>query len=201
MNITVYCGAHHGKDPEFASRARELGAWMAQNGHKLVYGAGDVGTMGILANAVLEGGGEVMGVTPDFFVLAEEIHDKLTELKIVPDLPERRSMMIEQGEAFIALPGGTGTLDEITEVITLTRLGRLSKTVKPVMLYNINGFYDHLLSFFDRVAEEEFFGMKDRESIHEVRCISDIEKILKLAGTTDSNRNMLYSGKKRTEEQ
>lgn len=196
MNITVYCGAHYGKDPEFAKRARDLGTWMAKKGHRLVYGAGDVGTMGVLANAVLDGGGEVIGVTPDFFVLAEEIHDKLTELQIVPDLPERRSKMIEQGDAFIALPGGTGTLDEITEVITLTRLGRLSENVKPVMLYNINGFYDHLLRFFDRVAVEQFFEMKDRKNIHEVTCIADIEKVLETAGMVDETRNTLYSGEK-----
>ncbi|MBQ6315590.1 MAG: TIGR00730 family Rossman fold protein [Mogibacterium sp.] len=193
MNITVYCGAHYGRDPEFAERARELGAWMAENGHRLVYGAGDVGTMGVIANAVLDNGGEVVGVTPDFFVFAEEIHDKLTELEVVPDLPERRSRMIQLGEAFIALPGGTGTLDEITEVITLTRLGRLGETIRPVMLYNINGFYDHLLSFFDRVADEEFFGRKDRENIHEVKSIEDIEEILRLAGNPDIERNTLYT--------
>ena len=193
MNITVYCGAHYGRDPEFAERARELGTWMAENGHRLVYGAGDVGTMGVIANAVLDNGGEVVGVTPDFFVFAEEIHDRLTVLEVVPDLPERRSRMIQLGEAFIALPGGTGTLDEITEVITLTRLGRLGETIRPVMLYNINGFYDHLLSFFDRVADEEFFGRKDRENIHEVRSIEDIEEILRLAGNPDIERNTLYT--------
>ena len=193
MNITVYCGAHSGNDPEFTVRARELGAWMAAKGHRLVYGAGDVGSMGVLSNAVLDSGGEVTGVTPDFFVFAEEIHDKLTELEIVPDLPERRSRMIELGDAFIALPGGTGTLDEITEVITLTRLGRLSDTIKPVMLYNINGFYDHLFSFFDRICKEEFFTLRDRENIHEVKSIADIEEVLKLAGNIDIHKTDLYS--------
>lgn len=196
MNITVYCGAHYGKDPEFSYRAKELGTWMAENGHRLIYGAGDVGTMGVLANAVLDAGGEVTGVTPDFFVYAEEIHDKLTELHVVPDLPERRLKMIELGDAFIALPGGTGTLDEITEVITLTRLGRLSENIKPVMIYNINGFYDHLFKFFDRVAGEQFFGMKDRENIKEVKSIEDIEKILETAGMVDENRTTLYAGRK-----
>jgi uncharacterized protein (TIGR00730 family) len=193
MNITVYCGANYGKDPEFALRAKELGSWMAQNGHRLIYGAGDVGTMGVIANAVLEAGGKVTGVTPDFFVLAEEIHDKLTELIIVPDLPERRSKMIELGDAYIALPGGTGTLNEITEVFTLTRLGRLGEKIKPAMLYNINGFYDHLISFFDRIAEEQFFGQKDRDNIHEVKSIQDIEKVLQIAGDYDKERNKLYT--------
>ena len=192
MNITVYCGSHAGRDPEFTARAQELGEWMARKGHRLVYGAGDVGTMGILADAVLNNGGEVTGVTPGFFVTAEEIHEWLTELLLTDDLPERRSIMIELGEAFIALPGGSGTLDEISEVITLTRLGRLGETIRPVMLYNINGFYDHLLAFFDRVCEEEFFGIRDRESIHEVRSIADIEEVLELAGQHNRERNTLY---------
>lgn len=169
-----------GRDPEFAYRAGELGEWIAGNGHRLVYGAGDVGTMGVLANAVLDNGGEVLGVTPDFFILAEEIHDSLTQLEITKDLSERRCVMIEQGDVFIALPGGTGTLDEISEVIALMRLGMLSDgdRIKPVMLYNINGYYDHLLKFFDRVLEEEFFTENDRCNIFEVRSVADIRKVI-----------------------
>ena len=192
MNITIYCGAHYGKDPEFTRRATELGKWMAENGHKLVYGAGDVGTMGVIANAVLDAGGEVAGVTPDFFIEAEEIHDGLTELHITPDMPERRAKMIALGEAFIALPGGTGTLDEITEVIAMRRLGRLGDKIRPVMLYNINGFYDDLYRFLDRAAEEEFFSMSDRRSIHEVKSVEDIAAVLEQAGKYDEDRNKLY---------
>ena len=192
MNITVYCGANFGKDPLFAEKARELGAWMARNGHRLVYGAGDVGMMGAVSNAVLENGGEVIGVTPDFFVMAEEIHPNLTDLRISRDMPERRSIMIEEGDAFIALPGGTGTLDEISEVMSLRRLGLLGDRIRPVMLYNVNGYYDHLLAFFDRVAEEEFFRKSDREAVHEVKSIEDIENVLASAGETDTKRNTLY---------
>lgn len=192
MNITVYCGARNGRDPLFAERARELGSWMSSCGHRLIYDAGKVGTMGVVADAVLEGGGEVTGVTPGFFVTAEEIHEGLTELILVDDLPQRRTEMIELGDAFIALPGGTGTLDEITEVITLTRLGRMGERIRPVMLYNINGFYDSLLSFFDRAASEGFFREEDRANIREVRAVEDIEAVLSLAGTEDSSRNTLY---------
>ena len=192
MNITVYCGANFGKDPLFAEKARELGAWMARNGHRLVYGAGDVGMMGAVSNAVLENGGEVIGVTPDFFVMAEEIHPNLTDLRISRDMPERRSIMIEEGDAFIALPGGTGTLDEISEVMSLRRLGLLGDRIRPVMLYNVNGYYDHLLAFFDRMADEEFFRKSDREAVHEVKSIEDIEKVLASAGETDTKRNTLY---------
>lgn len=193
MNITVYCGANCGKDPDFAACARALGTWMGENGHRLVYGAGDCGMMGILSDAVLESGGEVIGVTPDFFITAEEIHNGLTELRISADLPERRKIMIEEGDAFLALPGGTGTLDEITEVMSLRRLGLLGDRIRPIMLYNVNGYYDHFFRFLDRVADEEFFSRKDREFIHDVRSIEDIERVLASAGIEDMHRNILYS--------
>lgn len=192
MNITVYCGAKPGNDPEFRRRAEELGTWMAENGHRLVYGAGDVGMMGVLSNAALEGGGEVLGVTPDFFIFAEEIHDRLTELRITEDLAERRYVMIEEGDAFIALPGGTGTLDEISEVMSLKRLGKLGDVKRPVMLYNIHGYYDHLFAFLDRMTEEEFHRQEDRDTIYEVRSIGDIEKVLMTAGEPDHERTSLY---------
>ena len=192
MNITVYCGANCGRDPEFGNRARQLGTWMGQNGHRLVYGAGDVGMMGILSNAVLEAGGDVLGVTPAFFIRAEEIHEKLTELRITADLTERRSVMIQEGDAFIALPGGTGTLDEISEVMSLKRLGRLGSEVRPVMIYNINGYYDHFLRFLDRMTAEGFNREIDRAGILEVRSIGDIEKALMTAGTADTERITAY---------
>ena len=180
MNITVYCGANPGRDPEFIRRAAELGTWIGQNGHRLVYGAGKDGMMGALSNAVLEAGGEVIGVTPDFFIIAEETHGELTELRITADLPERRQMMIDEGDAFIALPGGTGTLDEIGE------------KRRPVMLYNINGYYDDLFRFLDRMADEEFHRQVDRENILEVCSLEDIERVLSTAGEPVPERNKLY---------
>lgn len=192
MNITVYCGAKLGRDVEFRRRAHELGTWMAENGHRLVYGAGDVGMMGVIANAVLDGGGEVIGVTPDFFILAEETHKGLTDLRITPGLSERRNVMIEEGDAFIALPGGTGTLDEISEVMSLRRLGKLGNTRRPIMIYNINGYYDHFLRFLDRMTDEGFHDQSDRDSIIEVCSVGDIEKVLEKAGEPDRERNTLY---------
>jgi hypothetical protein len=100
--------------------------------------------------------------------------------------------MIDEGDAFIALPGGTGTLDEISEVITMTRLGLMGDIIRPVMLYNINGFYDHLRYFFDRVLSEGFFREADRKNIIEVRSIDDIEEVLSKAGAADQSRNRLY---------
>ena len=179
MNITVYCGANCGRDPEFGNRARQLGTWMGQNGHRLVYGAGDVGMMGILSNAVLEAGGDVLGVTPAFFIRAEEIHEKLTELRITADLTERRSVMIQEGDAFIALPGGTGTLDEISEVMCLTRLGLLGEKKRPVMLYNINGYYDILADYLDQMVAEGFMTPENRGKIFFAEDTEDLASILR----------------------
>lgn len=201
MNITVYCGANTGRDPDFSRAAAELGTWIGANGHRLVYGAGDVGLMGILSNAVLGSGGEVLGVTPDFFVLAEEIHESLTELRITADMPERRKVMIEEGDAFIALPGGTGTLDEISEVMSLTRLGMMGDTVRPVMMYNVNEYYDHFFRFLDRMEEEGLFTEKDRASVIEVRSTADIEAALRHAGEPLTDRNTLYRTTYRREQE
>ena len=165
MNITVYCGAHEGNDPAFVQAARELGAWMAANGHRLVYGSGKDGMMGAVSHALLEGGGEATGVTPAFFIEAEETRDDLTELVVTENMQVRRRVMIERGDAYIALPGGTGTVDEISEVIALKRLGLLGEINKPVMFYNVNGYYDKLFEFYDRMAEEEFCRAEDRSNI------------------------------------
>lgn len=192
MNITVYCGAQAGRDEEFSRRAAELGKWIAENGHTLVYGAGDVGLMGVISNAVFEEGGEVIGVTPEYFVFAEEIHKHIKDLRITQDLAERRKIMVLEGDAFIALPGGTGTLDEISEVMSLNRLGRLGREIRPVMFYNINGYYDDLLKFLDRMTAEEFNRKSDRQAILEVRSLEDIEKALMKAGEPDTERNTAY---------
>lgn len=192
MNVTVYCGAHIGKDPEFAKRAAELGTWLGQNGHRLVYGAGNAGMMGTIAEAALAAGGEVLGVSPEFFLIGENLYEGLTELRLTKDLGERRRIMIEEGDAYIALPGGTGTIDEITEVMSLMRLGRLGPLRKPVMLYNINGYYDSFFTFLDRILEEEYFGADDRAAILDVRSIGDIERALSTAGEFHAERNTLY---------
>ena len=192
MNITVYCGAAEGLDPEYIVRARELGAWMAEHGHRLVYGAGNSGMMGAVSDAVIEGGGEAIGVTPHFFVLAEETRDDLTEVVLSDDMSTRRNWMIEHGDAFIALPGGMGTLDEITEVMTYKRLGLLGEVNKPVMVYNVNGYYDRLFGFLDDMLGMDFCRESDRTNVIEVKCIEDIERALESAGMIDANRNNKY---------
>ncbi len=181
MNITVYCGADEGNNPEFVKRAVELGRWIAEHGHRLVFGAGNAGMMGAVSQGVIDGGGETVGVSPKFFVDAGVTREDLTERIVARNLPERRQKMIELGDAFIALPGGTGTLDEISEVIALKRLDRLSEKDKPVMIYNVNGYYDNLFRFFDDIADSEFYRAVDRQKIIEVKYIDDIARALENA--------------------
>ena len=192
MNITVYCGAAEGMDPEYIERARELGAWMASKGHTLVYGAGNSGMMGAVSDALIEGGGEAIGVTPRFFILAEETRDDLAEVVISDDMSTRRNWMIENGDAFIALPGGMGTLDEITEVMTYKRLGLLGKVNKPVMVYNVNGYYDRFFSFLDDMMDQGFCRQLDRDNVIEVRCLEDIVRALECVGSIDETRTSKY---------
>ena len=192
MNITVYCGAAEGMDPEYIVRATELGAWMASEGHTLVYGAGNSGMMGAVSDALIEGGGTAIGVTPRFFILAEETRDDLAEVVISDDMSARRNWMIENGDAFIALPGGMGTLDEITEVMTYKRLGLLGKVNKPVMIYNVNGYYDSLFRFLDDMLADGFCRQLDRDNVIEVRCLEDIARALEAAGGADDTRTTKY---------
>lgn len=141
MNITVYLGANAGNDPALAAAVRELGSWIGANGHRLVYGGSRSGLMGQLAQSALDAGGTVTGVEPQFFVQQELQHDGLTELIVTKDMTERKTKMIELGDAFIAFPGGTGTLEEITEVISKLSLGQLDA---PCILYDLNSYYQPL---------------------------------------------------------
>ena len=122
MNITVYLGASVGNDPAFLPAVQELGNWIGANGHALVYGGSKSGLMGALADSVLEAGGHVTGVEPSFFIEAEFQHDGIDDLIVTSDMAERKAKMIELGDAFIAFPGGTGTLEEIAEVMSAVSL-------------------------------------------------------------------------------
>ena len=192
MNIAVYCGSKAGKDPEYAKKAAELGRWMAEHGHRLVYGGGRSGMMGAVSYALSEAGGESIGVSPGFFITHEEVRDDLTELIVSEHMWDRRNKMIELSDAFIALPGGTGTADEITEVMSLKRLGLLGKVNKPVMIYNVNGYYDKFFGFLDDMTREGFWRPEDRAGVIEVKCIEDVARALESAGTEDKTRNTRY---------
>ena len=141
MNITVYLGANEGSDPALKRAVRELGAWIGGAGHALVYGGSKSGLMGELAESVLLAGGEGTGVEPQFFIDMGLEYDAITRLIVTKDMSERKAKMIELGDAFIAFPGGTGTLEEIAEVMSKVSLGHLDA---PCILYNLNGYYGAL---------------------------------------------------------
>ena len=141
MNITVYLGALEGNDPALGDAVRELGTWIGESGNSLIYGGSKSGLMGQIAESVLNAGGKVTGVEPQFFIDSELQYDEITELIVTKDMAERKAKMIELGDAFIAFPGGTGTLEEIAEVMSMVSLKHLNA---PCILYNLNGYYDSL---------------------------------------------------------
>ena len=149
MNITVYRGANPGCDPALGAAARALGTWIGERGHCLVYGGSKSGLMGVLAESVLQAGGAVTGVEPRFFVDAGFVYDAITTLIITEDMSQRKAKMIELGDAFIAFPGGTGTLEEISEVMSKVSLGHLDA---PCILYNLNGYYAPLKAQLERMV-------------------------------------------------
>lgn len=158
-SLCVYCGSSTGHDPAFADAARLLGTLIARQGLSLVYGGGHVGLMGIIADAVLEAGGEVTGVIPRALMDSEVGHERLTRLLVVRDMHERKALMAEHADGFIAMPGGIGTLEELFETMTWLQLGYHAK---PVGLLNVKGFYDPLLTFLDRQAEAGFLRQEHR---------------------------------------
>ena len=141
MNITVYLGANEGNDPALKQAVQELGRWIGESGNALVYGGSRCGLMGEIAESTLNAGGKVTGVEPEFFVQGELQHEGLTELIVTKDMTERKTKMIALGNAFIAFPGGTGTLEEIAEVMSKVSLRHLDA---PCILYNLHGYYDGL---------------------------------------------------------
>lgn len=151
--ICVFCGSNSGSDPSYVDAARQLGRLLARDGIALVYGGGSVGLMGELADAVLQSGGEVTGVIPHALWAREVGHRGLTDLRIVETMHERKALMADLADAFIALPGGLGTLEEIFEIWTWAQLGLHAK---PMGFLDVNGFYAPLLQFLDRAVRERF---------------------------------------------
>lgn len=177
MNITVYLGASEGSDPRLGGAVRELGRWIGQNGHALVYGGSKSGLMGALAESVLAAGGHVTGVEPQFFVDAGFVYDDIDELIVTRDMAQRKAKMIELGDAFIAFPGGTGTLEEISEIMSKVSLKQLAA---PCILYNLNGYYDHLKALLAHMIDMGLSTPERQEGIYFAEMLDDIRAILKI---------------------
>jgi len=151
--IAIYCGSSGGIGPHYLDAARAVGTYLAHHGIDVVYGGGRVGMMGAVASAALGAGGKVYGVIPEKLKTREIAHDGLTELHVVDGMHSRKTMMANMADAFIALPGGWGTLEEIFEVVTWTQLNYHKK---PVGLLNVRGYYDHLIKFLDHATADGF---------------------------------------------
>jgi len=179
-SICVYCGSNSGVDPDFEATARELGVLMARAGIRLVYGGGSVGLMGILARSALAAGGKVTGIIPQFLRDRELMLKEVDELVVTADMHERKRMMFERSDAFVALPGGIGTLEEVVEMITWAQLDR---HVKPILIANIGGFWDPLVALFARMTEKgflhkAFLGHKDHKVDLPVVMVSTVGDII-----------------------
>jgi uncharacterized protein (TIGR00730 family) len=161
-SIGVFCGANSGVNPVHSQAATNLGRLMAQHSVALVYGGGNVGLMGTIADAVLAENGIAIGVIPQSLVDREVAHQGLTELHVVQTMHERKALMAARSDAFIAMPGGFGTFDEICEIITWNQLGIIKK---PVAFYNINGYYDKFLEMIDHTVSEGFVKYDQRENL------------------------------------
>jgi len=160
--IAVYCGSRKGVRPEYAAAAEQLGALLAREHIELVYGGGCIGLMGVVADAVLQHGGHVIGVIPEKLVIKEVVHEKLPDLRVVKTMHERKALMAELADAFIALPGGYGTFEELFEVLAW---GQLGWHRKPIGLLDSGGFYQPLLKFLDHTVAEGFIQPKHRALI------------------------------------
>ena len=166
MNITVYLGASVGNDPAFLPAVQELGNWIGSNGHALVYGGSKSGLMGALADSVLE---------PSFFIEAEFQHDGIDNLIVTSDMAERKAKMIELGDAFIAFPGGTGTLEEIAEVMSAVSLGHLDA---PCILYNLGGYYNDLKAMLEHMIDKGLSSPRRQQGIYFADDLREIASII-----------------------
>ena len=158
-SIAVFCGSSSGTNPSHAQAAEQLGKWLAENQLELVYGAGNVGLMGILADAALAAGGRVLGVIPDFLMRWEVAHHGLSELIVTETMHQRKQMMSDRADAFVVLPGGFGTLDEFFEILTWRQLQLHNK---PIGILNVHGYFDALLQLRDHQIETGFIRSEHR---------------------------------------
>jgi hypothetical protein len=169
--IAVFCGSREGADPAYAQAARQLGAEMAARGIGLVFGGGRIGLMGIIADAVLKGGGHVTGVIPEFLDQMEVSHDGVSELIKVASMHERKNTMFARADAFVILPGGLGTLDECMEIITWKQLRQHSK---PIVVLDVAGYWRGLMALVDDVIDAGFAHPKARQLFTSVTSVEDV---------------------------
>jgi uncharacterized protein (TIGR00730 family) len=174
MNVCVFCGSSFGLNPLYKNTADIFGRLMPAHNMKLVYGGGNVGLMGVIADAVMASGGEVIGVIPDFLSRREVAHHGITRLEIVDSMHERKKRMADLADAFVALPGGLGTLEEVAEVLTWRQLGLVSQ---PVIVLNTNNFFGLLLDQLSKMVQEGFLKSGNLEML---KIASSPQEVIRL---------------------
>jgi uncharacterized protein (TIGR00730 family) len=177
--LCVYCGSSPGTDPAFVAAAQQFGKILAENRIRLVYGGGSVGLMGAMADAVIANGGQTTGVIPDFLMRREQPRRLAQELIVTHDMHERKLRMFERADAFVALPGGIGTLEELVEQLTWAQLGRHKK---PILIANINGYWDPLLTLIDHMRAQQFLPGQLNIDVLVADKVEDILPKLREAG-------------------
>lgn len=160
--LCVYCGSSRGTKSEYTAGARRLAKTLVNNDIELIYGGASIGIMGVLADAVLEGGGRVTGIIPEDLMSREVAHSGINELKVVPSMHERKALMADMSDGFAALPGGLGTFEELFEILTWAQLGFHRK---PVGILNIGGYFDYLIKFLDHAVNEQFLQHHHRSML------------------------------------
>lgn len=171
QSLCVFCGSRPGTEPTWAAAATELGTELARHGIHLVYGGGNVGIMGVLADAVLAGGGEVTGVIPESLVNRELAHTGVKDMRVVVSMHTRKALMSELSQGYIALPGGLGTFDELFEILTWAQLGFHHK---PVAILNTNSYFDPLVTLLDRAVESGFMRVEHRNLVFIANTIPEL---------------------------
>lgn len=176
MNITVYLASSTGNDHNFITAMCELGTWIGASGNTLVYGGYKTGLMGQLAHSVLQAGGKVIGVEPQFFIDEEYQYERLTQLIVAKDMAERKMKMIELGDAFIAFPGGVGTLEEVSEIMSKLSLRQLDE---PCIYYNFDGYYDDMKHFLQHMIAKGLSSEEKQKGVYFAENLDEIKRILK----------------------
>lgn len=170
-SLCVYCGSSAKVDDDFKEAAKKMGEILAKNNIRLVYGGGKAGLMGIIADAVMQNGGEVTGIIPSHISDREIQHKSLTELHVVESMHVRKQMMVDHSDAFLVLPGGVGTLDETCEIITWRQLGIHDK---PIIIANLKNYWTPFLSMIDHIADEGFMRQDDKNTFQVVESLGDV---------------------------
>jgi uncharacterized protein (TIGR00730 family) len=187
--VCVYCGSGPGTNPQFVEAAKAFGKALAENGIRLVYGGGSLGLMGAVATSVLDHGGTVTGIIPDFLTLRENALTRVQEMIVTPDMHERKRLMFERSDAFVALPGGVGTLEELVEQLTWKQLGRHQK---PVLLVNVDDFWEPLFALLAHMRSTQFIRSGLSVDILKAERVEDILPRLRaaVAGMSEEAKEM-----------